>query len=144
MLKKKQMRILASRVNDLRPPVENLSGLASPERAVWAKMVNAITGTVIKEEHIQEFRDIIGWASFIDSSRSLDAADKAKKEPIGATERPRLGDGSGDAALAIGEHAFYAGFEAGYMPLNRDEAFFAKREQAWSNYEPSEDIKELS
>ena len=85
--------------------------------------------------------------------RELEAAlAEARKEPIGATERPRLGDGSGDAAIAIGEHAFYAGYEAGvfdlpnytFSPLTKNEEFYARREIAWSNYEPSEDIKELS
>lgn len=79
---------------------------------------------------------------------------ECRKEQIGATEGPRLGDGSGDAALAIGEHAFYAGYEAGVLdvfnaspnpiPLEKNETFYGKREIAWSNYEPSEDIKELS
>jgi hypothetical protein len=48
----------------------------------------------------------------------------------------------GDAALAIGEHAFRAGYERGYSAGFNDAD--PKPDEAWSDYVPSEDIKELS
>ena len=66
---------------------------------------------------------------------------------------PCIGDGSGEAALAIGEAAFRAGFVAA-LEFARDEGWTrggtpeGKAEQAaanaWDEYEPSEDIKALS
>jgi hypothetical protein len=60
-----------------------------------------------------------------------------------------VGDGSGDAALAIAEHAFKAGYDLAaqravdYAPtVVRD--WTAHREAAWSDYDPPEDIKALS
>jgi hypothetical protein len=52
----------------------------------------------------------------------------------------------GDAALAIGEHAFRAGFAAG-QDAGGDAAGgrqFQTVDAAWSDYEPSEDVKALS
>jgi hypothetical protein len=50
----------------------------------------------------------------------------------------------GDAALAIGEHAFRAGFQHAVriaQNLQHPEQF---EDVAWSEYEPSEDVKALS
>lgn len=66
-----------------------------------------------------------------------------------AERSPRVGDGSGDAAIAIGEHAFRAGYK---RAADRARAFYPTRiesdeahmEQAWSEYDPPEDIKALS
>lgn len=137
MSKRKDTMRLAAKFSVLQPmPHEEARGL-------WSAMVNALTGSgLIKEEHIRDFRDFCGW----DLGNDLVGAvpQEARKEQIGATEGPRLGDGSGDAALAIGEHAFYAGFDAGFEagrqgPLGENMKF-----AAWDAYEPSEDIKELS
>lgn len=58
-----------------------------------------------------------------------------------------------DNAIAIGEHAFRAGFNAGiafcheegfYAGGTSEEAFKVGEEKAWSEYQPSEDIKALS
>jgi hypothetical protein len=60
-------------------------------------------------------------------------------------KEPRLGDGTSDAALAIGEHAFRAGFEAGadwgHKRVGHRPSALAV---AWSDYDPPEDIKALS
>lgn len=65
-----------------------------------------------------------------------------------AEPAPRVGDGSGDAAIAIGEHAFKAGWDAGNsyaMCVARDaEDDLSVRETAWSEYDPPEHIKALS
>ena len=49
---------------------------------------------------------------------------------------PKVGDGTPDAALAIGEHAFRAGYQAceGKSP-------WGNVDSAWDNYDPLEDIK---
>lgn len=62
----------------------------------------------------------------------------------------KLGDGAPDAAIAIGEHAFRAGFAAGDEWGNKDSYLRGNQtdggavNDAWSDYEPSEDIKALS
>jgi hypothetical protein len=62
---------------------------------------------------------------------------------------PKVGDGTPDAALAIGEDAFRAGFAAAwqlwskvYPAQPQGEAAAASR--AWSEYDPPEHIKALS
>lgn len=56
---------------------------------------------------------------------------------------PKVGDGkSSDAALAIGEHAFRAGWAARDNKEGPDYA--SDLEHAWDNYDPPEDIKALS
>lgn len=51
-----------------------------------------------------------------------------------------------DAALAIGEHAFRAGFEAGMQSAHAEsyERETTTVDEAWANYDPPEDIKVLS
>lgn len=60
----------------------------------------------------------------------------------------KVGDGTPDAALAIGEDAFKAGFEAGvFGPFGGQMAralLPSAAEAAWSSYDPTEHIKELS
>lgn len=64
-------------------------------------------------------------------------------------EGAHIGDGTADAALAIGEDAFRAGYEAA---AKRALAFYptkltdwqAHLEQAWSDYDPPEHIKDLA
>lgn len=56
---------------------------------------------------------------------------------------PKVGDGTGDAALAIGEHAFRAGFEAAERAWRNANDAHAQN-QAWDAYDPPEDIKALS
>lgn len=64
-------------------------------------------------------------------------------------EAPHVGDGTSDAALAIGEHAFRTGYKSA---ADRARAFHPTRieddaahmEQAWSDYDPPEDIKALA
>lgn len=58
-----------------------------------------------------------------------------------AERSPRVGDGSGDAAIAIGEHAFRSGFGAG-MAYTQDDGLNCSL--AWDAYDPPEHIKELS
>jgi hypothetical protein len=60
---------------------------------------------------------------------------------------PRVGDGSGDAALAIGEHAFIAGYEAAINIVQAGASAVVNQRrmhQAWLDYDPPEDIKALS
>ena len=60
-------------------------------------------------------------------------------------DAPKLGDGTPDAALAIGEHAFRAGFARGFYyadQTSRSEA--GAVEDAWDEYDPPEYIKALS
>ena len=86
MLKKKEMKALASRIRMLKPLRKNTINPAEPtyERAAWAEIVNAITTTAIKEQHLQEFRDIAGWESLTDSNSAIAAMrEKAGKEQIG-------------------------------------------------------------
>jgi hypothetical protein len=62
-------------------------------------------------------------------------------------EGPHVGDGTGDAAIAIGEHAFRAGFSAA---TKFDWNFAAEGKEAelenkaWDAYDPPEYIKALS
>lgn len=68
------------------------------------------------------------------------------RDTIDENSGPRVGDGTGDAALAIGEHAFGAGWDAccksyGLMP-GRESG--QTKYDAWSDYDPPEDIKALS
>lgn len=63
---------------------------------------------------------------------------------------PKVGDGTPDAALAIAEHAFRAGFVAGeawlYPPgdnRTHEETRAAMEDIAWSEYDPPEHIKAL-
>lgn len=65
---------------------------------------------------------------------------------------PKVGDGTGDAALAIAEHAFRAGFKAAadyatakaYLEEQLAEPAERELEWAWSMYDPPEHIKALS
>lgn len=55
-------------------------------------------------------------------------------------------EGGGEAALAIGEDAFRAGYKAG---VDWSQGPYAEKpnngvDEAWSAYEPPEDIKELA
>lgn len=86
--------------------------------------------------------------------KELKSRIRALEAELAAAKKEQIGAISSDAAHAIGEEAFYAGYEAGVIdvfaasprpiPFERNETFYAKREQAWSNYEPSEDVKEMS
>lgn len=64
-------------------------------------------------------------------------------------DHPKVGDGTPDAALAIGEDAFKAGYNAAaaraslFYPTRITE-WDVHREEAWSRYDPPEDIKALS
>lgn len=49
----------------------------------------------------------------------------------------------GEAALAIGEHTFRAGFKAGAVCLPGEDGLDAEN-LAWSEYDPPEEIKALS
>jgi hypothetical protein len=79
------------------------------------------------------------------------AAGCTQKAVYAKTEGPHVGDGSGDAALAIGEHAHNYGFAAalayakanGWTPTDK-EALIQATWQAWSDYDPPEHIKGLS
>lgn len=51
---------------------------------------------------------------------------------------------NGDAALAIGEHAFRAGFMACYAAIGKPGTVQSDLERAWSDYDPPEDIKALT
>jgi hypothetical protein len=59
---------------------------------------------------------------------------------------PQIGDGTPDAALAIGEHAFRAGHRAGFKQAYDDERGrpTLSVDEALSNYDPPEHIKALS
>lgn len=65
------------------------------------------------------------------------------------TEGPKIGDGSGDAALFIAEEAFRAGYKAA---ADRARAFHPQKieddsahmNSAWDAFEPSEMAKDLS
>lgn len=62
---------------------------------------------------------------------------------------PRVGDGTGDAALAIAEHAFRAGMEASQALLEKFGGPSGRISEEgvqheWASYEPSEDIKDLA
>jgi len=62
---------------------------------------------------------------------------------------PRVGDGTPDAALAISEHAFRAGWTAMRASMKAEvDADFGHREdlfqQAWDAYDPPEHIKDLT
>lgn len=66
-------------------------------------------------------------------------------EFIGTKPENKIGT---DAAYALGEEAFRAGFEAGVSlndKLRNGEASAAEVDwyRAWSDYEPSEDVKDL-
>lgn len=63
-------------------------------------------------------------------------------------EGPKVGDGTGDAAIAIGEHAFRAGYQAA-VNEKVEGGYWAPRHmdfenKAWDAYDPPEHIKELS
>lgn len=67
---------------------------------------------------------------------------------FGVPEGPKVGDGTGDAAIAIGEHAFRAGFAKGHqfglgtdLPCNEHSS---GADRAWNDYDPPEYIKDLS
>jgi hypothetical protein len=60
---------------------------------------------------------------------------------------PKVGDGTPDAALAIGEHAFRAGWDDGFLAGNFEGTpgvASQTKDEAWGNYDPPEHIKELS
>lgn len=60
-------------------------------------------------------------------------------------DSPKVGDGSGDAAVAIGEHAFKAGYVAGSTPYRGKGADLeGEATKAWDAYDPPEHIKDLS
>jgi hypothetical protein len=72
-------------------------------------------------------------------------------EVVTQLEASKVGDGTPDAALAIGKHAFRAGFAAGKFGINyvnRENPFShlgaPEVDAAWSDYNPPEDIKALS
>jgi len=81
-----------------------------------------------------------------DEARALHCAIVAIRMERERNEGPKVGDGSGDAALAIGEHAFRAGYEACLNdacpggPIN----YTGTVDEAWDAYDPPEDIKALS
>jgi hypothetical protein len=55
------------------------------------------------------------------------------------------GEGAGgEAAIAIAEHAFKAGWDAAVDLFGPDGPCLAEQEEAWSNYEPPEPIKALA
>lgn len=73
----------------------------------------------------------------------------AKFKEILAMDGPNVGDGTGDAALAIGEHAFRAGWDAAVEAGPEWDDLFhgvsdTAKEKAWDAYDPPEDIKALS
>ena len=75
-----------------------------------------------------------------------DAKEFAKAVGYVLSSGPHVGDGSGDAALAIGEHAFLAGWDAAMAHANyptNAESIVPKMD-AWSEYDPPEEIKALS
>ena len=66
-------------------------------------------------------------------------------------EGPKVGDGTGDAAIAIGEHAFRAGYEAcrndvahSKQVVSYPGEYDKHLEAAWGAYDPPEHIKDLS
>lgn len=64
-------------------------------------------------------------------------------------DAPKVGDGTPDAALAIGEHAFRAGYDAAARvfanaaPIGHQN-WEAGKDYSWGQYDPPEDIKALS
>lgn len=53
----------------------------------------------------------------------------------------KIGDDTGDTAIAIAEHAFRAGWDAAYEACKEG---IGDCNVAWSEYDPSEHIKALS
>lgn len=84
-----------------------------------------------------------------DHARALHCIIVAMGGPGPEGEGSKLGDGSGDAAIVIGEHAFRAGYNVGY-----DDGYgnggaprlhaATGADRGWSDYEPPEHIKALS
>lgn len=68
------------------------------------------------------------------------------EQAIEAAEGPHVGDGTPDAALAIGEHAFGAGWDACCVAygLKPGRESGQTKYEAWSDYDPPEDIKALA
>ena len=56
---------------------------------------------------------------------------------------PKVGDGTPDAALAIGEHAFRAGYNKGWDD-HRNSPDWRAPDSAWDAYDPPEHIKDLT
>ena len=77
--------------------------------------------------------DVQKWGAF---EKRLDAA----------ISEPHVGDGTGDAALAIAEHAFKAGFDQAleYLDLFPSKTVAGMSDVGWSEYDPPEEIKALS
>lgn len=64
-----------------------------------------------------------------------------------STDGPKIGDGTADAALAIAQAAFEAGWEAclnNYGAVVEEPTNTIDRLAGWDSYEPSEDIKDLA
>ncbi|HEY4542673.1 MAG TPA: hypothetical protein VIG66_09920 [Noviherbaspirillum sp.] len=72
----------------------------------------------------------------------------SSEELLEMLEAPKVGDGMPDAALAIAEHAFRAGYRR--CAVNFDEKYtdedqaYHLENEAWDAYDPPEYIKELS
>lgn len=125
--------------------------MSTPSATSILRYIDYFSGQENTAEEVRDFVQIA--ARFIDERRPL--ADW-QADPVLSSfaewyvESPHVGDGSGDAAIAIGEHAFRAGWDACVQAVHRQmnvsypDNVAAKREAAWSSYDPPEDIKALS
>jgi hypothetical protein len=92
-----------------------------------------------EQEYERAHRVLVGKLNY----RQLAAEQRAAEQR--ADRSSKVGDGTPDAALAIAEHAFRAGYEAGVEDaLSGGHGGGPDVERAWSTYEPPEDIKALS
>lgn len=106
---------------------------------------------VMPKTNSNEFR---GWRRSVEAFRDTGIPGGLVElfdELSGYGEYARVGVGeniSTDAALAIGEHAFRAGFEAAIAFVGTDGAeasdVVKELQRSWNEYDPPEDIKALS
>ncbi len=80
-----------------------------------------------------------------------DAPSISAEHIIELLEAPKVGDGTIDAALAIGEHAFRAGFVCALEAAKNEgwagaptSILAVEVDKGWSSYDPPEDIKALA
>lgn len=59
---RRDMMTLAGRFRTIRPQV----GFDNAGRRLWADMVNAVTGTIIPEPQVRDFRATAGWEAVHD------------------------------------------------------------------------------
>lgn len=116
--------------------------MAIPSATSILRYLDYFAGQENTAEEVREFVQLA--ARFIDERRLF--ADWQADPVLSSfaewySENPHVGDGSGDAAIAIGEHAFIAGWHAHAQAMHGKEGTV---HDAWSAYDPPEDIKALS